>query len=80
MVEHLLIGFLGTVFVHGTKVLHLNAVHIPDPLIHAVFEFLHGREIGRDGVRCPDIRCSDPVKWQPSGFDYIQHLQAVFAV
>ena len=70
MVEHLLIGLLAAILVCGAQMLNLNAVHIPDPLIHAVFEFLHRWEICRDGIRGPNVRCGNPVKGQPTGSEF----------
>jgi len=80
MVEHLLIGLLAAILVCGAQMIHLNTVHIPDFLIHAILKSQHRGEISRYCISGPDIRCSDPVKRKPTGFDYIQHLQAVFAV
>lgn len=80
MVEHLLIGPLGAVLIEGAQVFHLNAVHIPDPLVHPGFEFLHRRQIGGNGIRGPNIGGRDPVQWQaPASYD-LQHFQTVLAV
>ena len=80
MVEHLLIGALGAVLVPGAQMLHIYPVQIPDPLVHPGLEFLHGRQVGGNGIRCPHIGGGDPVQRQIPGEDHIQHLEAVLAV
>lgn len=61
MVEHLLIGSLAAILVHGAQMLHFDVVHIPDFLIHPFLECHHRRQIRRDRIRSPDIRGGDPV-------------------
>lgn len=80
MVEHLLIGLLRAVLIHGAQMLHFDVVHLPDPLIHPFLESHHRRQVCRDCIRGPYIRGSDPVKREASRLDNVQHLQAVLAV
>jgi hypothetical protein len=80
MVKHLLIGFLGAVLIPGAQVFDLDAVQLPNPLIHSRLELVHRRQICRDGIRCPYIRGGDSIKGQSTGMDDFEYLQAVLAV
>jgi hypothetical protein len=80
MVEHLLIGSLAAILVPGAQMLHFDAVQLPDPLIHPVFECHHRRQIGRYRICGPHICGCDSVKRQSPGLDDLQHFERVLAI
>jgi hypothetical protein len=80
VVKHLLIGALTAIFIQRTQMLNFYPIHIPDPLVHPVFEFHHWRQIGRYRICGPYIRGGDSVKRQSPGLDDLQHFERVFAI